>query len=36
MIPSTGSAELDALGQVAIVLLLLVTIALLIRNRRGR
>ena len=36
MIPSTGSSELDAIGQIAIALLLIVTIVLLIRNYRGR
>ncbi|CCG04544.1 doubtful CDS [Blastococcus saxobsidens DD2] len=36
MIPSTGSSELDTIGQIAIALLLVVTIVLLIRNYRGR
>jgi hypothetical protein len=36
MIPSTGSAEWDAVLQIAIALALLVSIILLIRNYRGR
>ncbi len=36
MIPGTGSAAWDAVLQVGIVLALLVTIIVLIRNYRGR
>jgi hypothetical protein len=36
MIPSTGSAGWDAVLQIAIVLALLVTIVLMIKNYRDR
>jgi hypothetical protein len=36
MVPSTGSAALDSVLQVAIIAALLVGIVLLIKNYRGR
>jgi hypothetical protein len=36
MIPGTGSAVWDTILEIAIVLALLVSLVLLIRNRRGR
>ena len=36
MIPGTGSDTLDRVAEIAIVVLLLITLVLLIRNYRGR
>jgi hypothetical protein len=36
MIPGTGSESVDRLGEIALVVLLVLTLVLLIRNYRGR